>query len=593
MGADGALPVAGRACFARRGEDGTLADGDGRRSARWYAGDGMREFSHRQRTQQMGFAREEFMGRPVVAILNTWSDLSPCHAHLRERAADVARGITAAGGFAVELPAMSLGEVMVKPTTMLYRNFLAMETEELLRSLPIDAAVLLGGCDKTTPGLLMGAISMDLPAIFVPAGPMLAGHWRGKPLGAGTHTRVYWDERQTGAVSDADWVELEAAMTRSPGTCQTMGTASTMTLIAEAMGMTLPGAAAIPAMDAAHRHMAYRAGRRAVAMADEGPRPSEIVTERAFRNAAHVLCAIGGSTNAAIHLAAIAGRAGVALPVDLIDRAARETPCLVNLMPAGTHLMPDFFRAGGLPALQRRIERNLDGDAPTVNGAPVGAQWAGAEVWDDAVIRPLDAPVTDRPALMQLRGNLAPGGAIMKPTAADPRLLEHAGPAVVFDGPADMRARLDDPALGITPDHVLVLRGGGPLGAPGMPEWGNLPIPKALLKQGVRDMLRISDARMSGTHGGACVLHVVPEAALGGPLAALRDGDTVRLSMRDRRLEVDLTDAEIAGRLEGHRPPAPPARGFGAIYAAHVEQADRGCDFDVLRGRGGAEPAIF
>ncbi|MGB3553260.1 MAG: IlvD/Edd family dehydratase [Jannaschia sp.] len=570
-----------------------MGDTSTRRSARWFDGDGMREFAHRQRTQQMGYAREEFLGRPVVAILNTWSDLSPCHAHLRERAADVARGITRAGGFAVELPTLSLGEVMVKPTTMLYRNLLAMEAEELLRSHPIDAVVLLGGCDKTTPGLLMGALSMNLPAIFVPAGPMLSGHWRGRKLGAGTHTRVYWDERQAGNLGDADWVELEGAMTRSPGTCQTMGTASTMTLLAEAMGMTLPGAAAIPAMDSAHRQMVYRAGVRAVAMADAGPRPSEVMTPAAFANAAHVLCAIGGSTNAAIHLAAMAGRAGVALPPDLIDRAARDTPCLVNLMPAGTHLMPDFFVAGGLPALMTRISDRLDASAPTVSGHPIGTQWEGAEVWDDAVIRRLDDPVSDRPPLIQLSGNLAPGGALMKPSAADPRLLEHTGPAVVFDGPADMRARLDDPALGITPDHVLVLRGGGPLGAPGMPEWGNLPLPKALLKQGVRDMVRISDARMSGTHGGTCVLHVVPESAAGGPLAALRDGDMVTLSMAARRLDVDLTEAQIAERLAEHKRPTPPARGFAALYAAHVEQADRGCDFDFLRGAGGDEPAIF
>ncbi|TFL16053.1 dihydroxy-acid dehydratase [Jannaschia formosa] len=564
-----------------------------RRSARWFDGDGMREFAHRQRSQQMGFSREEFMDRPVVAILNTWSDLSPCHAHLRERAQDVARGITRAGGFAVELPALSLGEVMVKPTTMLYRNMLAMEAEELLRSHPVDAVVLLGGCDKTVPGLMMGALSMGLPAIFVPAGPMMSGHWRGRTLGAGTHTRHFWDERQAGNLSDTDWVELEGVMTRSPGTCQTMGTASTMTLLIEAMGFTLPGASSIPAMDSAHRRMAYAAGVRAVAMADAGPAPAEIATEAAFSNAAHVLCAIGGSTNAAIHLAAMAGRAGVDLPDDLIDAAARRTPCLVNLMPAGEHLMADLFRAGGLPAVMNRIAAHLDPDAPTVTGEPLGDRWKDAECWDDAVIRPLADPVSDRPALARLTGNLAPRGALMKPTAASPRLLEHSGPAIVFDGPADMRARIDDPGLDVTADSVLVLRGGGPLGGPGMPEWGNLPIPKKLLKQGVRDMLRISDARMSGTHGGTCVLHVCPESAAGGPLAALRDGDVVTLSLSQRRLDVALDEAEIAERLKAHAPPAPPGRGWTRLYAQHVEQADRGCDFDFLRGAGNPEPGIF
>ena len=573
--------------------DDRLTDAPARRSARWFDGDGMREFAHRQRAQQMGFAREEFLGRPVVAILNTWSDLSPCHAHLRERAADVGRGITRAGGFAVELPTLSLGEVMVKPTTMLYRNLLAMEAEELLRSHPIDAAVLLGGCDKTVPGLLMGAISMDLPAIVVPAGPMMSGHWRGRTLGAGTHTRLFWDERQAGNLSDEDWVELEGVMTRSPGTCQTMGTASTMTLLAEAMGFTLPGAASVPAMDSEHMRMAYAAGARAVALADGGIRPSEIAREAAFANAAHVLAAIGGSTNAAIHLAALAGRAGVKLAPDAIDGAARRVPCLANLMPAGEYLMADFFRAGGLPALMNRISEHLDGAAPSVAGGTVGEHYADAPCHDDDVIRPLDRPVSAVPALAQLHGNLAPGGAIMKPSAATPALLEHSGPAIVFDGPADMRARIDDPDLPVTPESVLVLRGGGPLGGPGMPEWGNLPIPKKLLKDGVRDMLRISDARMSGTHGGTCVLHVVPESAAGGPLAALRDGDVVTLSLKARRLDVALEADEIARRLEGHAPPTPPRRGFTALYAAHVGQADQGCDFDFLLGSGHPEPAIF
>ena len=554
----------------------------------------MRAFAHRQRTQQAGFARDEFVGRPVIAILNTWSDLSPCHAHLRERAADIARGITRAGGFAVELPAMSLGEVMVKPTTMLYRNLLAMETEELLRSHPVDGAVLLGGCDKTTPGLLMGAISMDVPCIFVPAGPMLSGHWRGQKLGAGTHTRHFWDERQAGRLGDADWQELEGVMTRSPGTCQTMGTASTMTILAEAMGMTLPGAAAIPAMDSEHRRMAYRAGVRAVAMVAEDLRPSRVLSSASLANALHVLAAIGGSTNAAIHLKALAGRAELPLPAGSIDAAARQTPCLLDLMPAGAHLMGDFFQAGGVPALMARLADRLDGGAGSVTGQRLEAGYAGAVVHDDSVIRRLDDPVSDRPALAELTGNLAPDGAIIKPTAASPALLEHAGPAVVFDGPADMAARIDSAATQITPDSVLVLRRGGPIGGPGMPEWGALPVPKRLLRDGVRDMLRLSDARMSGTHGGTCVLHITPEAAVGGPLAALRDGDTVRLSLQAREISVDLAADEIARRLADHRPPEAPARGFAQLYARHVQQASEGCDFDFLRGRGGLpEPDIY
>ncbi|MBV1705097.1 MAG: dihydroxy-acid dehydratase, partial [Hyphomicrobiales bacterium] len=492
------------------------------RSQRWYARDDMRAFSHRQRTQQMGFRREEFLGKPVIAVINTWSEMSPCHAHLRDRAAVAKRGIWEAGGFPVELPALSVGEVLVKPSTMLYRNFLAMETEELLRSHPIDGAVLLGGCDKSTPGLLMGAFSMDLPAIYCPAGAMANGRWRKAKVGAGTHTKKYWDELRAGAITPADWIELESRGTRSTGTCNTMGTASTMTSIADAMGMCMFGASSIPAVDSAHPRMVAAAGSRIVEMVFEDLRPSKVVTRASVLNAVAVDMALGGSTNAAIHLVAMAGRLGIPLKLDDFDAVARRVPLLANLFPAGENLMEDFWFAGGLPALMKKLSGALDLDQRTVDGKALRQLVADAKCWDDDVIRDLANPVVPLSrgrTLVVLRGNLAPDGAVMKTTAATPALLKHRGPALVFDDPDDMARRIDDPDLDVTEDTVLVLRNAGPVGAPGMPEWGNLPIPKKLLKRGVRDMVRLSDARMSGTHYGACVLHVAPEAAVGGPLA--------------------------------------------------------------------------
>lgn len=573
------------------------------RSQRWFASDDIRGFAHRQRMQQQGLVREEFMGRPVIGIINTWSELSPCHAHLRERAAAVKRGVLQAGGYPFELPAMSLGEVLVKPTTMIYRNFLAMEAEELLRSLPLDGAVLMGGCDKTTPGLVMGALSMDIPAIFCPAGPMLNDRYKGLTVGAGTHTKKYWEEYVMGNIDQPEWIALEAKMTRAPGTCNTMGTASTMTSIVEAMGLTFPGATSVPAMDSGHTRMAWACGQRAVEMVWEDLRPSRIVTRASLLNGVAAYMALGGSTNAAVHLPAIAGRAGIELTLDDLDQIARRVPVLANIFPSGNRLMEDFFYAGGLPALLNKISAQLDLSALTVTGRTLGENIAGRLCTDDDVIRDPDAPLIAADAacpeagmaLAVVRGNLCPDGAVIKPSAASPHLLRHTGRALVFDSNAQMLAAINDPDLDVDENTVLVLRNGGPVGAPGMPEWGNLPIPKKLLKRGVRDMLRISDSRMSGTHYGTCVLHVAPESAVGGPLALLRTGDLVSLDIGERRLDMQVSDDELAARRSAWvAPPRAYARGYARIYQQEVTQANKGCDFDVLTGNAPtAEPSIY
>jgi len=569
------------------------------RSRRWFVGDGMRPFSHRQRIQQMGLRRDDVLDRPIVAVINTWSELSPCHVHLRERAESVKRGVLMAGGYPFELPAMSLGEVMVKPTTMLYRNFLAMEVEELLRSLPVDGAVLLGGCDKTTPGTVMGAISMGLPAIFCPAGPMLNDrHVRdgvSQPVGAGTHTRVFWDEKQAGRVDADEWVQLESRMTRSPGTCNTMGTASTMTAMTEALGLALPGATSIPAMDSAHPRMATSCGERIVQMIWDDLTPQRILTRGAFLNAAVVQMALGGSTNAVVHIVAMARRAGIAFGLDDLDAAARRVPVITNLFPSGERLMEDFYYAGGLPALMNVIREHLSLDEITVTGRTIGENIAGHRVHDTETIRPLDRPVGNGAALAVLRGNLAPDGAVMKPSAATPKFLKHAGRALVFDSQPQMQQAMNDPDLDVDENTVLVLRYAGPVGAPGMPEWGNLPIPKKLLQQGVRDMVRLSDARMSGTHYGSCVLHISPEAAIGGPLALVRTGDLIALDVEARTLELRVDAAELERRrAEWRAPERRYHRGFTQLYQQHVTQAHEGCDFDFLQGTAATpEPDIF
>lgn len=568
------------------------------RSARWFAPDDLRSFGHRSRLMQMGYGAEDWAGRPVVAILNTWSDANPCHSHFRQRVEDVKRGVLQAGGFPVELPALSLSESFLKPTSMLYRNMLAMDAEEMIRAHPIDGVVLMGGCDKSTPALLLGATSAGLPSIFVPAGPMLRGNWKGQTLGSGSDAWKYWDERRAGNLSDADWREMEAGIARSPGHCMTLGTASTMTAIAEAIGMTLPGASSIPAVDASHARMAAQSGRRVVEMVWEDLRPADIQSRMAFENAITVAMAMGCSTNAIIHLIAQARRAGADIGLDDFEQASRKIPVLANIRPSGTaYLMEDFYYAGGLPALMSRLRDHLHLDAMTVSGRTLGDNIAEARVHNDDVIRPLGNPVYAEGALAVLRGNLAPAGCVIKPSACDPRLLKHSGPALVFDDYPSMKAAVDRDDLEVTPDHVLVLRNAGPQGGPGMPEWGMLPIPRKLLKQGVRDMVRLSDARMSGTSYGACILHVAPEAFVGGPLALIRSGDVISIDVAARRIDVALSDAELAERRQAWAAPERRyERGYGWMFSRHIQQADEGCDFDFLRTEFGApvgEPSIY
>ncbi len=555
------------------------------RSHRWYGAQDLRSFGHRSRTLQMGFAHEDYKGKPVIAIINTWSDINNCHSHFRQRAEEVKRGVWQAGGYPLEMPAIALAEVFQKPTTMMYRNFLAMETEELLRSYPVDGCVLMGGCDKTTPGLLMGAISMNVPAIFMPAGPMLRGNWQGKTLGSGSDVWKYWDELRAGNITERDWREIENGISRSPGTCMTMGTASTMTGVAEALGFSLPNASTIPAVDSNHSRMADYCGRRIVDMVWEDLKPRDILTEKSFDNAIRVLMALGGSTNGLIHVIAMAGRAGINIPLERFEEIGRKTPYLVNMRPSGKYLMEDFYYAGGLSALLEGMRDLLDTGELTCTGKTLGENIAGSKIYDADVIRTPANPMQAEGGLVVLRGNLAPDGAVIKSTAADPKLLKHAGPAVVFDDYNDMAKRLDDPNLEVNADSVLILRNAGPLGGPGMPEWGMLPIPKKLLKQGVRDMVRISDARMSGTSYGTCVLHVSPESWIGGPLALVKSGDIVELDVPGRKLNLKISDEEMAKRKTAWKPGEKKyQRGYGKIFSQHVSQADKGCDFDFLEG---------
>jgi dihydroxy-acid dehydratase len=566
------------------------------RSHRWYGVNDLRSFGHRSRTAQMGYERADYAGKPVIGIINTWSDINACHTHFKQRVEEVKRGVWEAGGFPVELPAMTLSEPFQKPTTMMYRNFLAMEAEEALRSYPADGAVLMGGCDKTTPALLMGAISMNLPAIFMPAGPMLRGSWRGNALGSGSDVWKYWAELRAGTITSEDWGEIEQGIARSPGHCMTMGTASTMTSAAEALGMTLPGAASIPAADSRHAVMATRTGKRIVDMVWDDLKPSDLITEDAIHNAVSAVLAIGGSTNAVVHLIALARRAGLALDMAAFDRIARETPLLANIRPSGAYLMEDFYYAGGLPAVlkQLAIGGRLKTGAGTANGATIGENVERAAIYNEDVIRPLNNPLVASDSLAVLRGNLAPDGAIIKPPAAESHLHKHAGKAVVFEDYNDMAARIDDPDLDVDENSVLVLKNAGPIGAPGMPEWGQLPIPKKVLAKGIRDMVRVSDARMSGTSYGACVLHVAPESFIGGPLALVRDGDIIELDIPGRRLSMQVSDEELERRRAAwKRPPPRYGRGYGRLFSEHVSQANEGCDFDFLeRGAATADPEI-
>ncbi|MFJ6819384.1 L-arabinonate dehydratase [Streptomyces niveus] len=566
----------------RPGTGGRLAPEE-LRSHQWYGTDGLRSFSHRARTRQLGYLPEEHLGKPVIAILNTWSDINPCHVHLRERAQAVKRGVWQAGGFPLEFPVSTLSETFQKPTPMLYRNLLAMETEELLRSYPVDGAVLMGGCDKTTPALLMAAASVDLPTVFLPAGPMLPGHWRDAVLGSGTDMWKYWDDRRAGLIGDCELAELENGLARSPGHCMTMGTASTLTAAAEVLGVTVPGASSIPAVDSGHERMAAETGRRVVDLVWRGLTLSKILTPAAYEDAVATVLALGGSTNAVIHLIAMAGRSGVTLTLDDFDRVARTVPVLANLRPGGAYLMEDFHFAGGLPGFLSRLTDVLHLDRPTVAHETLREQLDGALVHNDDVIRPRDNPLADEGGVAVLHGNLCPDGAVIKHIAAEPRLLRHTGPAVVFDDYRQLQSTINDPALALTPDHVLVLRGAGPKGGPGMPEYGMLPIPDYLLKQGVRDMVRLSDARMSGTSYGACVLHIAPESYVGGPLALVRTGDLITLDVEARSLHLHVDDEELTSRrADWTPPPARYGRGYGALYQDQITQADTGCDFAFL-----------
>ncbi len=568
------------------------------RSARWFAPDDLRAFGHRSRAMQMGYAPEEWVGKPVIAILNTWSEAQPCHMHFKSRVDDVKRGILQAGGFPMELPALSLSESFLKPTTMLYRNLLAMDAEELLRGHPVDGVVLMGGCDKTTPALLLGAISMNLPAIYMPAGPMLRGNWKGKVLGSGSDAWKYWDERRAGKISDSDWVDVEAGIARSYGTCMTMGTAATMMAMAETLGMSLPGASSIPAADANHIRMASESGRRIVDMVWEDLTPKKILTREAFLNAITVAMAVGCSTNAIIHLIAMARRAGQDIGLDDFERASRKVPVIANIRPSGDkYLMEDFFYAGGLPGLLEQIRDHLHVDTLTVTGETLGENIKGAEIYNDDVIRTIQNPIYAEGALAVLKGNLAPDGCVIKPSACAPKFLKHTGPALVFDDYPSMKAAIDRDDLDVTEDTVLILRNAGPQGGPGMPEWGMLPIPKKLVQQGVRDMVRLSDSRMSGTSYGACILHVSPESYIGGPLALVRTGDMISLDVDKRTINMNVSDEELAQRRAAWKKPEPRyERGYGWMFTRHIKQANEGCDFDFLETGFGApvnEPSIY
>ena len=572
------------------------------RSARWFAPDDLRSFGHRSRAMQLGYDHADWQGKPVIAILNTWSDISTCHSHFKQRVEEVKRGVLQAGGFPLELPAISLSESFVKPTTMLYRNLLAIEAEELLRSHPIDGAVLMGGCDKTTPGLLMGALSMGIPCIYLPAGPMLRGNWKGNTLGSGSDSWKYWDERRAGKISETQWMEIEGSIARSAGTCMTMGTAATMMGITEALGLTLPGASSIPAVDANHQRMATHCGRRIVDMVWEDLTPAKILTRKSFENAITVAMAEGCSTNAIIHLVAMSRRAGgeCRVTLDDFDAFSRKVPVIANIRPSGDkYLMEDFYYAGGMRGLMKTLADGglLHLDAMTVSGQTVGATLEGAEVYNHDVIRPLSNAIYNEGALAVLRGNLAPDGCVIKPSAVAPHLLKHTGPALVFDDYPSMKQAVDDPDLQVTADHVMVLRNAGPQGGPGMPEWGMLPIPTKLVKQGVRDMLRISDARMSGTSYGACVLHVSPESHVGGNLALVKTGDLITVDVANRTIHMEVSDEELAQRRAAWKPPARRyQRGYGYMFSQHILQAHEGCDFDYLETEFGApvdEPSIY
>lgn len=559
------------------------------RSAAWFSGNDVNSLMHRSWLRTEGFTKEVFQGKPVIGIANSWSEFTNCNAHLRSVADSVKRGVWQAGGFPLEFPTISLGEMLMKPTAMLYRNLMAMDIEESIRGYPIDGVVMLGGCDKTVPAALMGAASANLPSLMITGGPMLNGQWRGQEIGISDCWKIH-DEMKVGNFGEEQIAEIESCIGRSAGHCQVMGTASTMACMSEALGMALPGSAAIPAVDARHKQMAEIAGRRIVQMVDNDLKPSDILTAEAFENAIRVLHAISGSTNAVIHLIAIAGRVGLELPLSLFDELSKTTPWMVNLRPAGNYMMEDFFYAGGLPALMQAMGNLLHQDTITVSGENLRKNIAKAEIINPDVIASRAKPLGEAQGLVVLKGNLCPNGAILKQAAATKELLQHEGPAVVFEDFEDLQARVDDPNLEIDENSIMVMKNAGPKGAPGMPEWGNLPIPKKLLQRGVNDLVRISDARMSGTSYGTVVLHVSPESAIGGNLAAVQNGDLILLDTQNRKLELRVEKQEIERRLAKWQPKTPRyVRGYGQMFIEHVLQAEEGCDFGFLKGHSDVE----
>ena len=568
------------------------------RSSRWFSPNDVRSFGHRSRAMQMGLSKEDWDNKPVIGIINTWSEIQPCHMHFKQRVEDVKKGVYQSGGYPIELPAISLAEMYVKPTTMLYRNMLSMEVEELIRSHPIDGVVLMGGCDKTTPALTMGAISLDLPMIFLPAGPMLRGNYKGKYLGSGSDGWKYWDELRAGNITEDDWAEVESGIARSYGHCMTMGTASTMTAIAEAIGLCLPGASSIPAADSNHIRMSSDVGRRIVDMVWEDLKPSKIITKKSIDNAVTVAMAMGCSTNAIIHLIAMARRAGIHLTMDELDKKGREIPLIANIRPSGKeYLMEDFYYAGGILSLMFSLAEKLNLDEITVSGLKLREIISKKETINPDIIRNLNNPIYEEGSLAVLKGNLAPDGCVIKPAACDKKFLKHKGPAIVFDSYQEMKDIIDTDDFDVSENHVLVLRNVGPVGGPGMPEWGMMPIPKKLLKKGVRDMVRISDARMSGTSYGACILHVAPESFVGGPLSLLKTGDIIEVDVNLRKINMLVDDKTLSERKMGIKPPTPKAgRGWLWMYSQHVRQANEGCDFDFLEtnfGKSAKEPDIY
>ena len=568
------------------------------RSSRWFSPNDVRSFGHRSRAMQMGLGKDDWENKPIIGIINTWSEIQPCHQHFKQRVEDVKKGVYQSGGMPIELPAISLAEMYVKPTTMLYRNMLSMEVEELIRSHPIDGVVFMGGCDHTPPALIMGAISLDLPMIFLPAGPMLRGNYKGKYLGSGSDGWKYWDELRAGNITDNDWAEVEAGIARSYGHCMTMGTASTMTAIAEAIGLCLPGASSIPAADSNHIRMSANVGKRIVDMVWEDLKPSNIITEKSIDNAVTIAMAMGCSTNAIIHLIAMARRAGINLTMDDLDKKGREIPLIANIRPSGMeYLMEDFYYAGGILALMFSLSEKLNLEEITVSGLKLKEIISQKETINNDVIRSLDNPIYQEGSLAVLKGNLAPDGCVIKPAACDKKFLKHKGPAIVFDSYQEMKDIIDSDELDVTENHVLVLRNVGPVGGPGMPEWGMMPIPKKLLKKGVRDMVRISDARMSGTSYGACILHVAPESFIGGPLSLLKTGDIIELDVNLRKINMLVDDETLSARKKLIQPKQPKAgRGWLWMFSQHVKQANDGCDFDFLEtdfGKSAKEPDIY